>query len=431
MQDSSSMPSKARVGYLTGEYPRATDTFIQREVEALRRRGLDVQTFAIREPGKSHDVGPEQQAERQRTFYVQPAALSPLRAISDHCSEMLRSPRRYLAALRLAYSLGWPGLKGGLWTMAYFLEAGVLAAELRRRGVRHLHNHFASSSCSVAAIATTMAGLGLSFTEHGPATFLQPHQWHLDTKARLARFVACISDFCRSQMMMFSQTADWAKMHIVHCGVDPSLFAMRTHDGAAKQVLFVGRLAAVKGLPMLLEAWAKVAKQYPKVTLKLVGDGPDRNSLQQQVSALGLANRVIFTGYQSQAQVRQHLVDTDVFVMASFAEGVPVVLMEAMAAGVPVVATRIAGVSELVEDGRSGLLVPPGNAHALAEAMTTLIGDAALRRQFGGVGRAHVEAQFDVNREADKLHRLFMQVIGEEQTALSSQTTATPQGGAA
>jgi glycosyltransferase involved in cell wall biosynthesis len=307
--------------------------------------------------------------------------------------------------------LGWPGVGGRLRSLAYFAEAGVLAHELRRSRVQHVHNHFANSSCSVALIAVTMCGVGFSITIHGPAIFFEPKKWHIDRKVHLAKFVACISYYCRSQAMIFARVSDWDKMHIVRCGVDPGLFERRVHTESAVQVLWVGRLAAVKGLPILLDAWARVSKEYQNVRLKLVGNGPDRSMLERQIEQLGIAERVSITGYLSQSEVRAELQRTDLFVMPSFAEGVPVVLMEAMAAGIPVVATRIAGVGELVEDRSHGLLVPPGNCEALAAAMLKLLGDRSLRQQFGDSGRAKVASEFNGMREAEKLLQLFSQSV--------------------
>ncbi len=401
------------IAYHMGEYPRVTDTFIQREVAALRQRGIDVVTCSVRQTSAEHHIGREQQEEAARTFYVQRAARSPLRLLAAHLRASFRSPVRYGAAIRLAWRLAWPGLKGRLWNIAYFLEAGVLTDELRRRGVQHLHNHGGNSSCSVALLAATMGGIGFSFTEHGSAIFFEAAKWRLDLKAAHARFVACISDFCRSQVMLFSRTEHWQKMHVVHCGVDPTLFQARRHQNPARQVLFIGRLVAVKGLPFLIEAWARIARQFPEVVLKVVGDGPDRQCLERRTVQLGLADRVVITGNQSQEQVRAHLRESDLFVMASFAEGVPVVAMESLAAGVPVVATRVGGMTELVEEGVTGLLVPPGNADALAEALAHLLDDAATRQRYGAAGRAKVEREFDVTCESGKLCRLFMGILGD------------------
>ncbi|MEX0745171.1 MAG: glycosyltransferase family 4 protein [Phycisphaeraceae bacterium] len=394
-----------RIAYLTGEYPRATDTFIQREVAALRELGVDVRTFAIRRPASSESTGREQEAERARTSYLLPARVGEL--LAAHAALLCRRPKRYAEALTLAWRTAPEGVVNHAYQLFYFAEAALLARRLERAGISHVHNHFANSSCSVAMLAGHLAGLPFSFTLHGPAIFYEPRRWRLDEKTSRARFVACISWFCRSQAMLFAARKDWPKLHVVHCGVDLALFAARRHDGPGGRVLFVGRLAAVKGVAVLLEAMAEVVRQCPQAELTLVGDGADRGELERLAGELGVAAHVRFVGYRSPSEVRALLEASDLFVLPSFAEGVPVVLMEAMAAGVPVVATRVAGVSELVEDGVAGRLVHPGDSEALTRAMAALLNDAALRQRMGDAGRAAVRQEFDVRREAHRLRLLF------------------------
>lgn len=399
----------ARIAYMTGEYPRATDTFIQREVAALRDRGVHVETFSVRKPPETENVGPEQQAERRQTYYLLPGRMLDL--LRAHGGMFFRSAGRYLGALRTALAVRPPGIKALVWQLAYFAEAGLVARRMHDHGLSHLHNHFSNSSCSVAMLAAQMGGFPFSFTMHGPAEFFEPKYWRLDEKIRRAKFVCCISHFCRSQGMVFAPPDKWDRMHVVHCGVDPAAFEPVTHRGQGSRVLFVGRLAAVKGLPVLLRAVADLAKSGNDLQLSIAGDGPDRSSLAAQAQRLNIADRVAFRGYQSQAQVRQLLAETDVFVMSSFAEGVPVVLMEAMAAGVPVVATRIAGIPELVDDGSSGFLVPPGDPTVLAEKIETLLNDSDLRNRFGTAGREKVEREFNLLTESERLCQILTEAM--------------------
>ncbi|WP_353473411.1 glycosyltransferase [Salipiger sp. H15] len=396
--------SLPKIAYLTGEYPRASDTFIQREVAALRMLGHEVLTCSIRTTGPEHLVGPEQREEHARTFRVLAACRSPLRLLRAH-ARWLRHPSRYLRALSLAWRTAPKGIRGRCFNLIYFAEAGVLASHLAEAGAQHLHNHIAKASCTVAMLASELSGIPYSFTIHGPDIFFEPLHWRIDEKARRARFVACISAFCRAQLMCFAAPGDWDRLHIVHCGIDPARYAPSAHDG--QDLLFVGRLAGVKGVPLLLRALASLAPRHPALRLRLIGDGPERAALEAMTRDLGIAGRTEFLGYRSQAEVAEALAGADVFVLPSFAEGVPVVLMEALAAQVPVVTTRIAGVPELVEHGTSGLLVPPGDAEALAAALEVLLADPDRRRAMGAAGRARVEAEFDVTIEAAKLSALF------------------------
>ncbi len=393
-----------KIGYLTGEYPRATDTFIQREVAGLRDLGLDVETCSIRRTGAAHLVGTEQREEAGRTFHVLPATLNPLRLTRATLSA-LRQPGLFFRALALAWRTAPKGVKGRLYNLIYFAEALVLADHLRHARVTHLHNHIAKSSCTVAMLASALSDIPYSFTLHGPDIFFAPEHWRLDEKIARARFVACISDFCRSQAMLWSDPVHWGKLRIVHCGVDPARYRVGVRDGT--RLIFVGRLAAVKGVPVLLEAFAAARRARPDLTLTLVGDGPDRPVLEADAARLGIAGAVRFAGYRAQDEVADLLASHDALVLPSFAEGVPVVLMEALAAYMPVIATAVGGVGELVKDGETGLLVAPGDAGALQAAIAALLDDAEIRDRMGAAGRARVAADFDARAEAARLATLI------------------------
>ncbi|WP_319825114.1 glycosyltransferase family 4 protein [Thalassovita sp.] len=395
-----------KIAYLTGEYPRATDTFIQREVAALRQQGFEVLTCSIRRTGAAHLVGPEQRAEAAQTFHVLEAAASPYRSLRCHVQALIRSPGRYLRALRLALRTSPGGVKATLYQLFYFAEAVVLADHLRRNGIQHLHNHIAKASCTVAMLCHEISGTPYSFTLHGPDIFFEPIRWRLDEKIARASFVACISDFCRSQGMVFSDPAHWNRLHIVHCGVQPDRYRPPT-TRTGTRALFVGRLAAVKGLPVLFQAMQGLVQDIPGFHLTLIGDGPERAALQAMARDMGLAGNVDFVGYKSQEEVAQALTQHDLLILPSFAEGVPVVLMEAMAAELPVVTTRIAGVPELVQEGISGHLVPPGDVEALQAALTSVMSDTHRAAQMGQAGRSRIIEQFDIEKEAGWLGTLL------------------------
>ncbi|MEQ8343188.1 MAG: glycosyltransferase [Marinovum algicola] len=391
--------------YLTGEYPRATDTFIQREVAALRAQGITIMTASIRRTGPEHLVGEEQIAEAAQTFHVLEAAKHPLRLAAAKL-RLLRHPGRFFRAFALVWRTAPGGLRNWLWQMFYFAEAIVLADHMQRHGVRHLHNHIAKASCTVAMLASELSGIPYSFTLHGPDIFFAPDHWRLDEKIARARFVACISEFCRAQAMIFSDRALWDKLHIVHCGIDPARYDPAPRQGPP-HLTFVGRLAAVKGVPVLLEALSFLKGELPRLRVTLIGDGPERARLEQDAADLGLRDVVDFAGYRSQSEVARALKVTDALVLPSFAEGVPVVLMEAMAAGRPVITTGVAGVSELVEHGKSGFLVPPGDAQRLAQAIRAVLADPDRRIEMGRTGRTRVVEDFDIGKEAAWLGRLF------------------------
>ena len=357
-----------RIAYMTGQYPRATDTFIQREVAALAAHGR-VRPDVLRAQAGSakENVGPEQQAERAGTFYVLPARLTrPDRR--RHATAVRRQPRRYLSALKTALTVRPAGAEGA------GLAGGVLSSRpawspggcVRHGLCRTCTTTFPTPVARWRCWRRRLGGFTFSFTMHGPAEFYEPKYWRIDEKIRRALFVACISQFCRSQAMVFAPQACWDKLHVVHCGVNPADFApspgrryRRRHPGCCSSAAW----RRSRDLPILLEALATLRRRTPasEADRRRRRARPEALAAQAR-DAWGRARCASSSATSRRSRCVRCCRETDVFVMASFAEGVPVVLMEAMAAGVPVVATQIAGVPELVEDGVSGFLVPPGDA---------------------------------------------------------------------
>ena len=278
-------PGSARVLYFTGQYPRISDLFIQREVVALRELGLWVQTAAVRRPGKDAATAP---LDREAPHYLLPA--NPIRILRAHIRSFFSNPRGYVRAVALLPELMTGGLRDSLLQCAYFAEAGLLAEHMRISGVTHLHNHFANSSCSVAMLAACISGTPFSFTLHGPAIFFEAAKWRLDLKLRAAAWVNCISHFCASQAAVFAPDAAH-KFRILRCAVDPHQYADATSGESREQCrrfLFVGRMATVKGLPVLFEALQPIVQAFPDFELRLAGDGPQRDEFEAAVRARGL-----------------------------------------------------------------------------------------------------------------------------------------------
>ncbi len=403
-------PTKADPGtiaYLTGDYPKISHTFILREVENLRAQGLTVLTCSIRKPDIGEFKGSEELQAHGETFFVIAAARNPLRLLASQGRWLFRAPGRWFSTLRLALKTRSPGAKALLWQLFYFAEAGVLADHLHKNGVRHLHNHFGNSSCSVAMLCSSLSGIPFSFTEHGPAIFFEVDRWALGEKIARARFVVAISHFCRSQLMLFSAPQHWNKIAIVHCGVDLSSYGPVAGKSPGKRIVFVGRLDPVKGAPLLIEAMVEVLRLHPDARLTMVGDGPARAHAEARATELGIQGAIHFAGFQTQGQVAAILAGSDLLVLPSFAEGVPVVLMEALASRIPVIASRVAGVQELVEDGVMGYAVPPGDITALAQKIGEVLADPVAAQRMGEAGRIRVETEFNIAREGAWLAEIF------------------------
>lgn len=398
--------SQPKVAYVVGQYPLVSLTFIQREIAALRTLGLTVVTCSMRHTPASQHPGPAEKEAAATTFYVLEAVRNPKRLFQAQ-KRMFKSPGRYFRALWLALKTRSPGLKSALYQLIYFTEATVLARQMEDEGVTHMHSHFTTGSTTVAMLTSVLTDIPYSYTLHGPADFLKPYHWRLDEKTARAKFVATISHYARSQLMFFSDPAHWDRIHIIHCGVSPDRYAgpaINRGDGKCRLV-FVGRIAPVKGLRVLMEALTALRDELPDLELVLVGDGPERRDIEAAARPLG--NRVRFTGYLSQDEVAEELKEADIAVLPSFAEGVPVFLMEALASGKPVIATQVAGVGELIENGESGILVSPGDLEGLVDAIRALAGDPDRRANMGAKGRLKVAAEFDIDQEAARLARLF------------------------
>jgi colanic acid/amylovoran biosynthesis glycosyltransferase len=395
-----------RIGYFTNLYPRATDTFIQREIAGLRARGFDIRTFAVRRPGTEHDVAADVVVEKGKTHYLLPIGV--MRLIVSNIAVCATAPGRFLAALTLALRTRRPGLSGLALQLAYFQEAILLSLAITRERITHLHNHLGDNSGTVTLLASRLTGIGYSITIHGPHIFFDPTHWALREKLRYSRFIVCISHYCRSQIMLFSDPVDWDRLQIVHCGVDTQWFQYHEVRQQVKRLLYAGRLAVEKGLPVLFDSLRDLLARGYECELTLLGDGNDRQYLQDLARRLGIGERVVFAGYGSQEQLRESLRRSDLFILPSFAEGVPVSLMEAMACGVPVLSTYVGGIAELVESEQTGLLVPPADCAALSNAIARYCDDHELRQRVSRSARAAIVARFNLDTEVDKLAQLFL-----------------------
>ncbi len=400
-----------RVAYLTGNYPAVSHTFIAREIEALRKLGVEVVTFSLHRPDPGELLSDDDRREATATRNVQPPDWREV--IAAHAAGLVRHPVRYLRTLATAQRLSPSGLRSRLWHLFYFAEAILIWRWLRQADVRHLHVHFANAASMVALLYARFAGAdgaSYSFTMHGPTEFDEIERFRLREKVAAAGFVACISDYARAQLMRVSDPDDWERLEIVHCGVDTTEWAPAEapRNGADLRLLTVARLAPDKGLRLLLGAMGRLAGEGLEVTLEIVGDGPDRAALEALSEDLGLGDRVRFAGAIGRDRIQERYRAADAFCLSSFAEGVPVVLMEAMALERPVIAPRVMGIPELVEDGVSGLLVPPGNVDALAAAIRRLAQtDSAGRADLGAAGRKRVLDQYELADSAQRLERLF------------------------
>jgi colanic acid/amylovoran biosynthesis glycosyltransferase len=397
---------QVRVAYLVNQYPAVSHSFIRREIRALEDLGIVVERMALRGwAGPLADA--QDELERERTRFVLKGGLLPL--LAAFVAAAARQPRALGSALRSALRMARGSDRPWPYHWIYLAEACVVARWLRAGAVRHVHAHFGTNSADVALLASVLAGASYSFTVHGPDEFDRPRSLGLPEKIRRAAFVVAISSFTRSQLFRWAERAHWAKIHVVHCGLEPSFHALPAGTpSAAKRLVCVGRLSEQKGHLLLLQAMRKAFDRGCAFELVLAGDGELRAAIETLVDELGLRNHVRVTGWISSTQVRDELIAARALVLPSFAEGLPVVIMEAMALRRPVITTYIAGIPELVRPGEAGWLVPAGDVDALTQAMIECLqAEPSSLERMGESARQRVLARHDVGVEAGKLATLF------------------------
>lgn len=394
-----------RVAYLTSQYPATSHTFISREVAAMRGLGIEVETFSIRPPSDAEVQDASLRKEADETFTVLRQPFTSF--LAAQFGLLFTRPGHYFRTLGRAFGHRAPGLRGIVMAPIYFAEALVLARELKRRKIERLHNHFANAGAIVGYLAAGLLGLPWSFTMHGISETDYPAGLLLGKKIEVAQFVACVSYFGRAQAMRLVWPDQWEKLHVVRCGLPLAELPTHSAPAAAKRLICVGRLSPEKGQAGLLEAFAKFGASRADLELVLVGDGPEGQDLRSRAKALGIADKVTFTGRLGEKETLDRIAASDVLVLSSFMEGLPIVLMEAMAIGTAVVASRVAGIPELVEDGRSGLLFTPSDWDELAACIGRLLDDEALRKTLAANARERVAGGFDIRTSAAQLRALF------------------------
>ena len=394
------------IAYLCSEYPAISHTFIYREIESLRKAGMIVHTASIHKPSNLKVMTSDEQMEAEKTFMVLSQPIPLILSAHLHC--LRKSPLGYLRMAGGAIKLLTKGPKSPVKALAYFAEAGILLQWLHSLGISHIHEHFANPTAIVAMLMKIYGGINYSLSVHGPDIFYRVDSALLEEKVQEAAFIRCISHYCLSQIMRISEPAKWDKFHIVRCGVNPDLYSVREEPhNPIPNILCVGRLVPAKGQHILLEACRVLKQEGLQFKVTIIGEGPDSSSLEQFTTINNLKDIVTFTGVLGQNTVRDYYDKADIFVLASFAEGVPVVLMEAMAKEIPVISTRITGIPELIEHEHDGLLATPGDADDLARQIRKLLKNPELRCVFGRAGRKKVISLYNQHINNKQMVNLF------------------------
>lgn len=398
-----------KLAYILNTYPQPSHSFIRRELHALERNGAKIMRLAMRRSDMAL-VDPGDQAEAARTEYVlDRGAFGLIKAVA---LQFMRTPRGFPGALRLALRCGRASDRGVARHLIYLAEAAQVALRCRAGGVAHMHAHFGTNAATVAMLAHALGGPGYSFTVHGPEEFDAPRALSLGLKLDRAALGIAVSQFGRSQLQRWADYRTWDRLKVVHCAIEPDAFPAEPMPDGPLRLVSIGRFAEQKGQMVLIEAMAELRQTHPQAHLSLVGDGEMRPALEAAIAARGLEQAITLTGWLSEAGVRAEIAVAHGLVMPSFAEGLPMVVMEAMASARPVIATYIAGIPELVQPGRTGWLVPAGDVPALVGALRELAATAPERlATMGKAGRERVLARHDADTEAAKLAGHFRAAI--------------------
>ncbi|HUZ33521.1 MAG TPA: glycosyltransferase family 4 protein [Xanthobacteraceae bacterium] len=393
-----------KIAYFINQYPKISHSFIRREIIALELLGFEVQRIALRGWNESLP-DPEDAAEQRRTSYVLRYGLLGL--IAPTLVTLVRSPIRLLSAVLLAIKLSRSTDHRLLHHLVCIAEASCTVTLVKRYGAVHLHAHFGTNSAEVAMFANVLGRVPYSFTVHGPDEFLRPMA--LDEKIHRCRFAVTISSFGRSQLYLRSPHAAWPKIHVVHCGLERSFYdGFSSPLPISPRFVCVGRLCEAKGQLLLIEAAARMAAKGMIFELVLVGDGALRIDIERLVKRFGLVDKVRISGWLSSAGVRKEILAARALVLPTFAEGLPVVIMEAMALRRPVLTTYVAGIPELVRPGADGWLFPAGCVDALTHALEECLAtpDEDLQRM-GEAGHHRIIERHSIESETRKLENLF------------------------
>ena len=400
------------LAYLVSRYPTLSMIFVLREVIQLRELGFRISTASINPPDRpSERLTAEERNEAGQTYYVKTDGL--VGAAKAYVGTFFTNFAGYFRGVGLVVQLGGFDLKRLFFNWMYFTEALMVGQWMRRQRQTHLHCHLGQQAATVGLYVRRIFGFGFSMTVHGPDEFYDAQGQYLAQKIAAADFIVCISSFARSQLMLLSEYRHWDKFVVSRLGVDSMVFSSMPKGNAEDgiEVLCVGRLTPAKGQHLLVDAVDRLAVEGRQVRLRLVGGGPDELSLREHAARTRFPDRVVFEGAVNQDRIRSFYSAADIFCLPSFAEGVPVVLMEAMAMGIPCVSTNITGIPELIRDGIDGLLVAPSDLEALTDALRQLMDDEALRERLACSGRTRALDRYHLRRNVEELAGHFAERV--------------------
>ncbi|HOY69556.1 MAG TPA: glycosyltransferase family 4 protein [Methylotenera sp.] len=401
-----------KIGYLMNSYPMTSTTFIRREIEALEALGLDVHRYAVRHWGEKL-VDPLDIADQARTHYL--LTNNAIALITSFFSVLFSNPVGFFRGLALWFQVWRNAGSLSIKYFAYLLQATYFYKLSKQDGLQHVHVHFSTNATTVAMIAKQMGGVSYSFTAHGPDEFVDPTASSMSLKVQHAAFVAAISNYCKVLLVRFSSYEYWDKIIIVHCGLNIADFTPNyAFDAHNQSLICVGRICPQKAQLLFPPALAQLKNEFPKMKVHFIGDGESRPALEAAIKQYDVANMVVLHGWKVNSEVREMLANSRGLLLPSFAEGLPVVIMESLALGRPVISTYIAGIPELVDE-QCGWLIPAGSIDGIASAIRAALTTSPEKLSaMGKEGRSRIEAEHNLATIAPKLFDAFAKVVNSK-----------------
>lgn len=396
------------IAYLTNQYPAVSHTFIRNEILALERQGFKIKRISIRK-WAGRLVDPQDMAEEVITEYLLKSKISALLSAGVM---FLRRPIKFLACLKQAFGMSKTSGRSYLVHLGYLVEACKLLQVLSPSNIQHVHAHFGTNAADVCLLAKLLGGISYSVTIHGSGEFDKPEALSLNLKISNASFAVAVSSFGRAQLFRWADINDWNKIHIVRCGLDRREYSdLNLSTNFSRKLVCVGRLCGEKAQHMLLEAMKKIKLSGIVFQLTLVGDGETRAELEKLIDLYDIKDSVEITGWAASSEVTRQVLSGRALILPSFAENLPLVIMEAMAMHRPVIATYVGGIPELVLPGETGWLVPASSSDELALAIVQCL--CATQEELVKMGQnagERVWKSHDVDKEAIKLAQHFCSI---------------------
>jgi len=408
-----------KIGYFTNQYPKVSHSFIRREILALEKMGTSISRYALKSD-RNELIDQNDIEEYKKTKYI--LSTSKLNIIKVCILRFIKNPLLWINAFLLTNKMGYKSERGLFRHYIYFLEACILSEWVEKDNIQHLHAHFGTNSASISLLTSKLSEVPYSFTVHGPEEFDKPNFISLPEKIKNAAFVVAISSFGKSQLFRLVHNEYWEKIKVVHCGLEASFYESNgqkyqnnNDNNDNTQIICIGRLCEQKGQVLLLDALNIVKKRNIDFNIKLIGDGEMRPEIENKIDQYKLANNVTITGWMNSVQIKHEVQKSQFTVLPSFAEGLPVVIMESMSLEKPVISTYIAGIPELIENDVNGWMVPAGDTEQLADTIQKVLSkDSNTLKEIGIKAREKVIKRHNIDIEAKKLQSHFLSSINSQ-----------------